>query len=146
MSLIKLTEKSNFDTLYSKPVCHVVSKAFSISKNTAAVDMLLKLRVTWSVSLIHCRMTKTSITCRKSPPIPLQNHLRSLYVTSLPYHPSYSCYTRLLNIHTKSKRLLEIKSESSPKQLTHTEPSSKPLPKKTRHSILINLNMNAITG
>jgi hypothetical protein len=31
----------------------VMSKAFSISKNIAAVDML-KLRDTWSVSLIHC--------------------------------------------------------------------------------------------
>jgi hypothetical protein len=32
-----------------------VSKAFSISKNTAAVDILLsKFRVTWSASLIHC--------------------------------------------------------------------------------------------
>jgi hypothetical protein len=31
-----------------------VSKALPISKNTAAVDMLLlKLRVTWSVNLIH---------------------------------------------------------------------------------------------
>jgi hypothetical protein len=28
MSLIKLTEKSNSDNLYSNPVCHVVSKAF----------------------------------------------------------------------------------------------------------------------
>jgi hypothetical protein len=47
MSFMKLTEKSNFDNLYSKPVCHVVSKAFSISKNVAAVDiLLLKLRVT----------------------------------------------------------------------------------------------------
>jgi hypothetical protein len=27
-------------------VCHVVSKAFSISKNTTAVDMLFKLGVT----------------------------------------------------------------------------------------------------
>jgi hypothetical protein len=57
MSLFKLTEKSNFDNLYSKPVCHVVSRAFSISKNTAAEDMLLlKLRVTWSVILIHCKV------------------------------------------------------------------------------------------
>jgi hypothetical protein len=33
----------------------VVSKAFSMSKNTAAVDiLLLKLRVTWSVGLIRC--------------------------------------------------------------------------------------------
>jgi hypothetical protein len=43
--------------LYSKPVCHVMSKAFSISKNTAVVDiLLLKLRATWSASLIHCRV------------------------------------------------------------------------------------------
>jgi hypothetical protein len=56
MSLIKLTEKSNFDNLYSKPVCHVIWKAFSILKNTAAVDMLLKLRVTWSGSLVHCKV------------------------------------------------------------------------------------------
>jgi hypothetical protein len=55
MSLIKLVENSNLDNLYSKPECHVVSKDFSMSKNTAAVDkLLLKLRVTWSVSLIHC--------------------------------------------------------------------------------------------
>jgi hypothetical protein len=34
-----------------------VSKAFSISKNTSAVNiLLLKLRVTWSVSLIHCNV------------------------------------------------------------------------------------------
>jgi hypothetical protein len=34
--------------LYSKPECHVVSKTFPMSKNTAAVDILfLKLRVTW---------------------------------------------------------------------------------------------------
>jgi hypothetical protein len=55
MSLIKLFGNSNLLNLYSKPGCHVVSKVFSISKNTAAVDiLLLKLRVTWSVSLIHC--------------------------------------------------------------------------------------------
>jgi hypothetical protein len=55
MSFIKLIENANLDNLYSKPGCHVVSKAFSISKNTAAVDiLLLKLSVTWSVSLIHC--------------------------------------------------------------------------------------------
>jgi hypothetical protein len=46
MSFINLVEKSIFDSLHSKPVCHVVSDAFSISKNTAAVDMLLKLRAT----------------------------------------------------------------------------------------------------
>jgi hypothetical protein len=34
-----------------------IPKAFSITKHTAAVDMLLlKLRVTWSVSLIHCKV------------------------------------------------------------------------------------------
>jgi hypothetical protein len=41
---IKLAEKSNFDNLYSKTVCHVVSKAFSTSKNTAALGMLLLLK------------------------------------------------------------------------------------------------------
>jgi hypothetical protein len=55
MSLIKLVENSNLDKIHSKPECHMLSKAFSISKNTAAVDIaLLKLRVTWSVSLMHC--------------------------------------------------------------------------------------------
>jgi hypothetical protein len=45
ISLIKLVENYNFDNLYSKPMCHVVSKAFSMSNNTAAVDILLKFRV-----------------------------------------------------------------------------------------------------
>jgi hypothetical protein len=54
VSLIKLVENSHLDNLYSNPLCHAVSNAFSISKNTAAVDIsLLKLKVTWSVSLIH---------------------------------------------------------------------------------------------
>jgi hypothetical protein len=54
ISLIKLDEKCNSDSLYSKPRCHVVSNAFSISKKTAAVDMLiLKFKVTWSVSRMH---------------------------------------------------------------------------------------------
>jgi hypothetical protein len=52
ISLIKLDENFNSDNFYSKPKCHVLSNAFSISKNTAAVDMLLlKFKVTWSVSL-----------------------------------------------------------------------------------------------
>jgi hypothetical protein len=55
ISLIKLVENSNLDNLYSKPECHVVSEAFSMFKNTADVDiLLLKLKVTWSVSLRHC--------------------------------------------------------------------------------------------
>jgi len=47
MSLIKLVGNCNFDSSYSKSRCHVVSKAFLIiSKNTAAVDiLLLKFRV-----------------------------------------------------------------------------------------------------
>jgi hypothetical protein len=45
MSFIKFVEKYNFDSMYSKPERHVVSKAYSISKNTAAVDkLLLKLK------------------------------------------------------------------------------------------------------
>jgi hypothetical protein len=51
----------------------------------------------------------------------------------------------VLNNHMESKRLLEIKSESSSKHPIHTEPSLKPLSKRTRHSILTNLNMNTIT-
>jgi hypothetical protein len=46
--------KMQFGSLYSKPGCHVVSKAFSISKKTAALEiLLLKFRVTWSTRLIH---------------------------------------------------------------------------------------------
>jgi hypothetical protein len=53
--LIRLIENFISDNLYSKPRCHVISKAFSITKNTAAVDkLLLKIKVTWSVSLIKC--------------------------------------------------------------------------------------------
>jgi len=54
VSLIKLNEKCNSDSLCSKPGCHVVSDAFSISKKTAAANIfLLKFRVTWSVRLMH---------------------------------------------------------------------------------------------
>jgi hypothetical protein len=54
MSFIKFVGNCNFDILYGRPECHVVSKAFSMSKNTAAVDiLLLKFRVIWSVSLMH---------------------------------------------------------------------------------------------
>jgi len=54
MIRIKFTGTFNFDNLCSKPGCHVESKAFSMSKNNAAVDIfLLKFKVIWSVSLIH---------------------------------------------------------------------------------------------
>jgi hypothetical protein len=53
ISLFKLTKNFNLDNFYGKPGCHVVSNAFSVYKNTAAIDMLLKFKVTWSVSLIH---------------------------------------------------------------------------------------------
>jgi hypothetical protein len=44
--------KFNLDNLYRKPRCHVVSNAFSMSKNTAALDMLLLIfKVTRFVSL-----------------------------------------------------------------------------------------------
>jgi hypothetical protein len=49
-----MIENLSFINLYSKSRCHAVLKAISISKNTAAVNMLLlKLKVTWSISLIH---------------------------------------------------------------------------------------------
>jgi hypothetical protein len=41
MSLIKVDENSILYNLYSKPECYVVSKAFSMSKNTAAVDIIV---------------------------------------------------------------------------------------------------------
>jgi hypothetical protein len=42
-----------------------VSKVFSISKNTAAVGMLLlKLRVTWSVNFMHCSVV---LWCARNP-------------------------------------------------------------------------------
>jgi hypothetical protein len=53
-SLTRLVQNCNSDSLYSRPGCHVVSTVFSMSKNTAAVDiLLLEFRETWSVSLIH---------------------------------------------------------------------------------------------
>jgi hypothetical protein len=53
--LVKLAVKSIFDNLYNKPECHVLSKAISMYEITASVDiLLLKSRVTWSFSLIHC--------------------------------------------------------------------------------------------
>jgi hypothetical protein len=51
---MRLIGNCNSDSVYSRPGCHVVSKAFSMSRNTATVDiLLLKFRETWSVSLIH---------------------------------------------------------------------------------------------
>jgi hypothetical protein len=51
---MRLVENFNSNNLYSRPECHVVSKAFLISKNTAAVDILFfKFRGTWSARLIH---------------------------------------------------------------------------------------------
>jgi hypothetical protein len=65
MSLIKPVASSNFDNIFSKPKCHVVSKAFSMPKDTASVDiLLLKLRVTWSVGLIHCSVV---LWCARKP-------------------------------------------------------------------------------
>jgi hypothetical protein len=54
ISLNWFVENSIVDHLYSKPGCHKVSKAFSVSKNASPVDiLLLKLRVIWSVNFIH---------------------------------------------------------------------------------------------
>jgi hypothetical protein len=54
INLIRLIENSNSDNLYSKPRCRVVSKAYSIYKNTATVDiLLLKFKVAWSVKLLR---------------------------------------------------------------------------------------------
>jgi hypothetical protein len=56
-SLFKRTENSNLEHIHSKPLCHVQSKAFSISTDTAAADiLLLKFWVTWYVSLVRCHV------------------------------------------------------------------------------------------
>jgi len=53
-NLIKLGERCKSDSSYSKPGCHVVPNAFSTSKKTVVMDiLLLKFMVTWSVSLMH---------------------------------------------------------------------------------------------
>jgi hypothetical protein len=47
INFIRRVEITNSGQFYSKPVCHVVSEAFSIFKNTVAVDiLLLKFTVT----------------------------------------------------------------------------------------------------
>jgi hypothetical protein len=53
ISLMRPAESCNSDSLYNRPDCRVVSKAFTISKNTEAIDISLKFRVMWFVSLIH---------------------------------------------------------------------------------------------
>jgi hypothetical protein len=77
MSLIKLVENCNLDKLYNKTECHVVSDAFSMSKNTAVIDILLfKLRVTWYINLIQCSVM---LLCSRKPNwLPLSRLLSSL--------------------------------------------------------------------
>lgn len=54
ISLIMLSEKFYFSNIHKKRGCHDISKAFSISKNTAAVERLyLKFKVTWALSRMH---------------------------------------------------------------------------------------------
>jgi hypothetical protein len=53
ISSIKLDEKCNSDNLFSNPESHVVSNSFLISKKTAAVDVLLKFQVTWSIGCVQ---------------------------------------------------------------------------------------------
>jgi hypothetical protein len=50
---MRIVRNSNSDHVYSKPECHAVSKTFSISKNTVAINTLLKFSVMWSASLIQ---------------------------------------------------------------------------------------------
>jgi hypothetical protein len=54
ISFIRLIENVNSDNLYSKLRCRILSKAFSIFKSTAGVNiLLLKFKLRRSVSLIH---------------------------------------------------------------------------------------------
>jgi hypothetical protein len=66
MSLIKLTEKSNFDNLYIKPVCHVVSKAFSLQVmsslyNLEAGQKLGTGRDSWWIVRRYCWAVNTTL-------------------------------------------------------------------------------------
>jgi hypothetical protein len=83
---IKLAENSSLDCLYSKLVCHMFSKAFSISTKNGSVDvLLLKLRVTSFVSPIHSNIGLW-------PALNAKHILYILYYT-----------TKLYNIYLKSK-------------------------------------------
>jgi hypothetical protein len=74
--LIKFVDNFHLRSLYNKPGFHVVPKGLSISKNTAAVDMLLlKFTVTWSVNLIHCNVVLWR--ARKPKWLPLSRSLTS---------------------------------------------------------------------
>jgi hypothetical protein len=58
---MRFAENSNSDNLYSRPESHVVLKAFSTSKNIAAVDiLLLKFMVMWSpasyIEVSYCEL------------------------------------------------------------------------------------------
>jgi len=54
ISFIMLAEKCNSESLCNRLEYQVLSKAFSISKKTAAVHvLLLKRRITWAASLIY---------------------------------------------------------------------------------------------
>jgi hypothetical protein len=82
ISLIILLENFNLDYLHSKPRCDVVSKAISICKNTAAVDMLLlKFNVTWSVSLIYWSVVLWR--ARKQNWLALSRSLSSIFVWTI---------------------------------------------------------------
>jgi hypothetical protein len=43
ISLMRLAKNYNCDNLRSRSECRVVSKAFSISKNTAAIDIIVEI-------------------------------------------------------------------------------------------------------
>jgi hypothetical protein len=62
---MKYVEISNFDHSHIRPECHVLSKAFSISMNTAADIFLLEFRVTRSpasyIKMSYCDLLETRI-------------------------------------------------------------------------------------
>lgn len=78
MCLITLIVNFNLCNFYSKQRWHVVSKRFSISKNTETVDILLKFEITWSVSFTRWSVV---LWCTQKPNWLALN--RFLYSTSL---------------------------------------------------------------
>jgi len=87
ISLIMLAEKCNLKSLRNRSACQTVSKAFSMSENIAAIEILfLKYRVTCPQSsyteVSHCNVHKRKTDLHVSSSV-LQRAI-GLFVEELP--------------------------------------------------------------
>jgi hypothetical protein len=53
ITLLTPVEDLNFDKVYENPRCHAVPKAFCSVQESHIDILVIKLKVTWSVSLVH---------------------------------------------------------------------------------------------